>query len=110
MLEQKFSCYWFNLIFFLVAALPNIFIVCVNYPHKISDFAFQEVNMKLVKYDELDALIKGMLYVETNNPCECYYWSEPTDDTLCKKVPYDFTNPYPFLVSTSCFTMAFITL
>lgn len=58
----------------------------------------QEVNMNLAKFDELDSLIRGMLYIETTNPRECYYWSHPTDDSKCQKVPYDFSEPYPFLV------------
>lgn len=55
--------------------------------------------MNLAKFDELDSLIRGMLYIETTNPHECYYWSNPTDDSKCQKVPYDFSEPYPFLVS-----------
>lgn len=58
----------------------------------------QEVNMRLAKYDEFDSLIKGMLFVEASNQTECYYWSNPTDESLCSKVNYDFSNPYPFLL------------
>ncbi|XP_034179751.1 pantothenate kinase 3 fbl isoform X1 [Osmia lignaria lignaria] len=58
----------------------------------------QEVNMNLAKFDELDSLIRGMLYIETTNPHECYYWSHPTDDSKCQKIPYDFSEPYPFLL------------
>lgn len=54
--------------------------------------------MNLAKFDELDSLLRGMLYIETTNPRECYYWSDPTDDEKCHKVPYDFSKPYPFLV------------
>lgn len=54
--------------------------------------------MNLAKFDELASLIRGMLYIETTNPHECYYWSNPTDDSRCQKVPYDFSEPYPFLV------------
>lgn len=35
---------------------------------------FQEVNMNLAKFDELDVLIKGILFAETHNPTECYYF------------------------------------
>lgn len=59
----------------------------------------QEVNMRLEKYDELDSLIRGMQFVEANNPRECYYWVEPTDDEKCRKIAYDFSQPYPFIVS-----------
>lgn len=58
----------------------------------------QEVNMSLAKFDELGSLIRGMLYIEMTNPHECYYWSHPTDDSKCQKVPYDFSEPYPFLL------------
>ncbi|KAG7190577.1 hypothetical protein KM043_006667 [Ampulex compressa] len=58
----------------------------------------EEVNMNLAKFDELASLIRGMLYIETTNPHECYYWSHPTDDSRCQKVPYDFSEPYPFLL------------
>ena len=55
--------------------------------------------MKLAKFDELDSLIRGMLYVEMNNPMECYYWTSPTEHDKCKKETYDFSDPYPFIVS-----------
>lgn len=55
--------------------------------------------MSLAKFDELDSIIRGMLYIETTNPHECYYWANPTCDEKCRKVPYDFSEPYPFLVS-----------
>ena len=55
--------------------------------------------MRLAKHDELDALIRGMLYIETNNPNECYYWADPTEEDRCEKRFYDFSEPYPFLVS-----------
>lgn len=54
--------------------------------------------MRLAKFDEFDSLLKGMLFVDANNRNECYYWSDPTDDTKCSKVVYDFSNPYPFLI------------
>lgn len=54
--------------------------------------------MKLAKFDEFDSLIKGMQYIDAQNPTECYYWSYPTDDEKCEKVNYDFSNPYPFLL------------
>lgn len=54
--------------------------------------------MSLAKFDELDSLIRGMLYIETKNPHECYYWSHPTEESQCRQEPYDFSEPYPFLV------------
>lgn len=41
--------------------------------------ALQEVNMKLVKFDELDALVKGILFARMHNLCECYYWENSND-------------------------------
>lgn len=58
----------------------------------------KEVNMQLHKADELDSLIRGIHYIEANEPNECYYWSNPKDEHLCEKVPYDFSHPYPYLV------------
>ncbi|XP_034235418.1 pantothenate kinase 3 isoform X2 [Thrips palmi] len=65
---------------------------------KFEDSFQREVNMKLMKFDELDSLIRGILYIETNNPTECYYFADPTSDDHCQKVPYDLSNPYPFLL------------
>lgn len=42
--------------------------------HAIWCFHEQEVNMNLAKFDELDVLIKGILFAETHNPTECYYF------------------------------------
>lgn len=58
----------------------------------------EEVFLKIHKFDEMDSLIRGLQFVEQQNPRECYYWSDPIDDERCKKVPFDFSNPYPFLV------------
>lgn len=57
--------------------------------------------MRLEKYDELDSLIRGILFVEAHYPRECYYWADPTEDDKCRKVTYDFSRPYPFIVSTN---------
>lgn len=54
--------------------------------------------MKLIKCDEFDTLIRGIQYVDSINPTECYYWADPTDETKCRKVGYDFSNSYPFLI------------
>lgn len=53
----------------------------------------------LHKFDELDSLIRGIHYIEACNPVnECYYFKCPMDSAQCEKVPYDFSNPYPYLV------------
>ncbi|KAF2902122.1 hypothetical protein ILUMI_04055 [Ignelater luminosus] len=66
--------------------------------YKFEENFRKEVNMKLAKFDEFDSLIKGMQYIDAHNPTECYYWANPTDESKCAKVNYDFSNPYPFLV------------
>lgn len=40
---------------------------------------FQEVNMRLSKLDELDALIAGVLFCDAMNAHECYYWAPPEE-------------------------------
>nr|CAD7448217.1 unnamed protein product [Timema bartmani] len=67
-------------------------------PAKGYPYFSREVNLKLAKCDELDCLIRGMLYIEGNNPCECYYWTHPTEEERCYKRLYDFSNPYPFII------------
>lgn len=64
----------------------------------MSALLMQNVNLSLHKSDELESLIAGLLYIEENNPSEVYYWADPTEETKCTKVTYDFKNPYPFLV------------
>lgn len=58
----------------------------------------QEVNMKLIKCDEFDSLIRGVQFVEKVNPSECYYYANATDEINCAKVGFDLSNPYPFLI------------
>ena len=59
----------------------------------------QEVNLQLHKYDELDCLLKGIHYIDRYNPSsECYYFCNPRDPLLASKKPFDFRNPYPYLV------------
>uniref|UniRef100_A0A182WEE9 pantothenate kinase n=1 Tax=Anopheles minimus TaxID=112268 RepID=A0A182WEE9_9DIPT len=57
----------------------------------------QNVNMKLAKFDELDALIKGILFTETHNKCECYFWENANEISSTKK-KFDFSQPYPFIL------------
>lgn len=35
--------------------------------------------MNLAKFDELDVLIKGILFAETHNPTECYYFENASN-------------------------------
>ncbi|XP_055529130.1 pantothenate kinase 3 isoform X1 [Wyeomyia smithii] len=65
---------------------------------KFEDNFKYEVNMKLAKFDELDALIKGILFAEMHNPCECYYWANASDISISSKKKFDFSQPYPFIL------------
>ena len=60
---------------------------------------FQHVNLKLHKFDELDCLIEGVHYIDRNNlTSECYYWKHPSEPDKCEKIPFDFRDPYPYLI------------
>lgn len=54
------------------------------------------MGLGLHKFDEMDSLIRGIHYMEAHNSRECYYYSSPME--RCVKMPYDFSNPYPYLV------------
>lgn len=58
----------------------------------------KQVNLGLHKFDELHSLINGIHFIEAYNPQECYYLQYPMADSKRKKVPFDFSHPYPFLV------------
>lgn len=57
------------------------------------------LNIDLRKSDELDSVIYGIHFIDKHNSArECYYFQDPLDDINCKPVPYDFSQPYPYLV------------
>ncbi|VDK87762.1 unnamed protein product [Litomosoides sigmodontis] len=45
-----------------------------------------DLGLQLHKTDELESLIKGIEFIAATNPDECYYYENPLDDTLCRKV------------------------
>ncbi|KAM9446478.1 pantothenate kinase 3-like [Clarias gariepinus] len=58
-------------------------------------------DLRLLKLDELDCLIKGVLFIDSVVPSrspECYYYETPKDTELCKQKPYNLENPYPLLL------------
>ncbi|KFQ21495.1 hypothetical protein N332_04631, partial [Mesitornis unicolor] len=58
-------------------------------------------DLQLRKLDELDCLIKGVLYIDSvgfNGHSECYYFENPTDAERCQKLPFNLENPYPLLL------------
>ncbi|XP_058890122.1 pantothenate kinase 2, mitochondrial-like isoform X4 [Acipenser ruthenus] len=63
---------------------------------------FREMaDLELLKLDELDCLIKGVLYIDAvkfNGHSECYYFENPSDPDQCQKKPYNLENPFPLLL------------
>ncbi|XP_034530880.1 pantothenate kinase 2, mitochondrial isoform X2 [Notolabrus celidotus] len=65
-----------------------------------SDFRTM-ADLQLHKLDELDCLIRGVLYIDSvmsRGPSECYYFENPTDPDRCVQKPYTLENPYPLLL------------
>ncbi|KAG7511378.1 pantothenate kinase 3-like isoform X1 [Solea senegalensis] len=65
-----------------------------------SDFRTM-ADLQLHKLDELDCLIRGVLYIDSvmsSGPSECYYFENPTDPDHCVQRPYTLENPYPLLL------------
>ncbi|XP_038584193.1 pantothenate kinase 2, mitochondrial isoform X2 [Micropterus salmoides] len=65
-----------------------------------SDFRTM-ADLQLHKLDELDCLIRGVLYIDSvvsSGPSECYYFENPTDPDRCIQRPYTLENPYPLLL------------
>lgn len=64
-------------------------------------FVLQVADLELLKLDELDCLIHGLLYVDRvgfNGHPECYYFQNPSDTQSCVKKPCTLDNPFPMLL------------
>ncbi|KAH8300517.1 hypothetical protein KR018_010657 [Drosophila ironensis] len=57
-----------------------------------------QVNMKLAKFDELDTLIKGILFADLHNITECYYYENARDILKSEKRQFNFSQPFPFIL------------
>ncbi|KAL5281411.1 PANK1 family protein [Megaselia abdita] len=66
--------------------------------YKFEKDFMHELNMKLAKFDELDTLIKGVLFSELRHTTECYYFNNARDIRNSQKMAYDFSRPYPFIL------------
>ena len=58
-------------------------------------------NLHLHKLDELDCLVKGLLYIDPvsfNGQAECYYFANASEPERCQKMPFNLDDPYPLLV------------
>ncbi|XP_076016406.1 pantothenate kinase 1a isoform X1 [Genypterus blacodes] len=63
----------------------------------VSDMA----DLELLKLDELDCLIRGLLFVDRvsfNGHPECYYFQNPSDTQSCVKRPCSLEDPFPMLL------------
>uniref|UniRef100_UPI00358F21F6 pantothenate kinase 3-like isoform X1 n=1 Tax=Myxine glutinosa TaxID=7769 RepID=UPI00358F21F6 len=61
----------------------------------------QVADLKLKKVDELDCLVRGLLYIESvglNGAAECYYFADASDPECCHKEPCNLSDPYPLLL------------
>lgn len=66
--------------------------------YKFEEEIKSNLGITLRKTDELDSVIYGIHYIDKYNAAqECYYIQDPLDDN-CKKISYDFSEPYPYLV------------
>ncbi|KAF9416630.1 hypothetical protein HW555_006060 [Spodoptera exigua] len=98
-----------------MADLVNTIYATGGGAYKFEEDFIKEVNMRLSKMDELDALIAGVLFVDCMNAQECYYWAPPDEQavhthvtdsppyseaalSLYVRKPFDFSSPYPFLL------------
>ncbi|KAL7734484.1 hypothetical protein ACLKA6_010804 [Drosophila palustris] len=57
-----------------------------------------QVNMKLAKFDELDTLIKGILFADMHNSTECYYYENAREIVKSEKRAFNFSQPFPFIL------------
>ncbi|CAG5866843.1 unnamed protein product [Menidia menidia] len=74
--------------------MPSLFSLTKTNKTKMAD-------LQLHKLDELDCLIRGVLYIDSvvsSGPSECYYFENPTDPDRCVQRPYTLENPYPLLL------------
>lgn len=68
---------------------------------ELSLCVLQMANLELLKLDELDCLIHGLLYVDRvgfNGHPECYYFQNPSDTQSCMKTACTLDNPFPMLL------------
>nr|XP_039262881.1 pantothenate kinase 3-like [Styela clava] len=69
---------------------------------KFEEKFLKEINLRLNKLDEFQCLIKGIHFIdhntEVNGRSECFSLAQPLDPGGLKKEPYNFRNPYPYLV------------
>jgi len=66
--------------------------------YKFEEDFKKELNISLHKFDELDSLVGGIQFIGKHHNKELYYWQDPGDDVIARKVSYDYSDIYPFLL------------
>ena len=55
--------------------------------------------MALRKFDELNCLIEGVHFIDRySGGAECFYYDNASQPELSERRPFDFRDPYPYLV------------
>ena len=86
-------CWCLSVCNFAISSRPNLHSVYFYEPTLL----FQLLTMRLRKIDELSTLIRGIHYMDSINPTECFFYTDAKNDDLCAKHDFDFRNPYPYL-------------
>ena len=58
----------------------------------------QRLGINLVKYDEMESLIRGLHYLCCHYPNECYYWEKPNSEDSGKVSFQLGPDPYPYII------------
>ncbi|XP_077351459.1 pantothenate kinase 1-like isoform X2 [Festucalex cinctus] len=69
--------------------------------YKFEDDFRAMAELELLKLDELDCLIRGLLFMDRlgfNGHPECYYFHNPSDTQSCVKQQCTLGNPFPMLL------------
>ncbi|XP_077437422.1 pantothenate kinase 1a isoform X1 [Vanacampus margaritifer] len=69
--------------------------------YKFEDDFRAMAELELLKLDELDCLIRGLLFMDRlgfNGHPECYYFHNPSDTQSCIKQQCTLDNPFPMLL------------
>ncbi|XP_057385089.1 pantothenate kinase 2, mitochondrial isoform X1 [Balaenoptera acutorostrata] len=83
------------------SSLHTVFCATGGGAYKFEEDFLTIGDLQLCKLDELDCLIKGILYIDSvgfNGRSQCYYFENPADSEKCQKLPFDLRNPYPLLL------------
>ncbi|EFB15450.1 hypothetical protein PANDA_007343, partial [Ailuropoda melanoleuca] len=83
------------------SSLHTVFCATGGGAYKFEQDFLTVCDLQLCKLDELDCLVKGILYIDSvgfNGRSQCYYFENPADAEKCQKLPFDLKNPYPLLL------------